>query len=519
MLDCTLRDGGYINDWKFGYNAIKGIIRKLERTGIEMIEVGFIKGEQYDIDSTLFPLIEDFKNVIENKVPGVMYVGMIDMNNPVPIEKISPYDGLSIDAIRVIFKKNRITEALDYCQKIIELGYKCFVNLVNSDLYSDVEFVETISLFNEINPTALSIVDTFGVIKKKQFCRLVSLADNNLKEGIMLCYHAHNNLQQALLNAEAMVEMNLQRDIVIDACVFGMGRGAGNLNLEVIADYLNENCDTSYCIDPILEIMDEYLVSFYRKKFWGYSMPLYLSALLNCHPNYAIYYAEKNCLTEKSFSGLLSSIATQDKSIFSKERADYYYKQYFCSEIDDSDDINELKRLLAGKQILLLCPGKNLNTYDKEIRKFIDENTIVISVNFYDRKWNPKYVISTNSRRFAKLFDMGVNDRIIATSNVYGYRNAKYVIDFNNFSGNHDDIDNNGGIIAIRFLHFLGVKNLMIAGMDGYSNENAGNYYIDGFESERNSIFNNRNNQVQGELDQLKKMVNIVFVTPSIYSC
>ena len=83
----------------------------------------------------------------------------------------------------------------------------------------------------------------------------------------MLAYHAHNNLQQAFGNAEALVEMNLKRDLIIDACVFGMGRGAGNLNLELFAEYMNENYDTHYKIEPMLEIMDEYLNDIYKNKF------------------------------------------------------------------------------------------------------------------------------------------------------------------------------------------------------------------------------------------------------------
>ena len=75
----------------------------------------------------------------------------------------------------------------------------------------------------------------------------------------MLGYHSHNNMQQAMGNASAFTEMHLHRDIILDACVFGMGRGAGNLNLELFAEYMNENFDKQYRIEPMLEIIDEYL--------------------------------------------------------------------------------------------------------------------------------------------------------------------------------------------------------------------------------------------------------------------
>ena len=297
LLDCTLRDGGYINDWNFGYNAIISTIEKLGQTGIEIIEVGFIKGNDYNPDKTLFPDTDCCKKVLINKNPKVQYVGMLDMSAPVPFERIKPRTEDSIDGIRVIFKKNKMNEAYEYCQYIKKQGYYLYVNFVSTDAYTDKEFIEGIEKFNTLKPYGVSIVDTFGLLKKRQLTHLVSIADNNLDKDIKLCYHAHNNLQQAFGNAEAMVEMLTTRDIVIDACVFGMGRGAGNLNLELFAEYMNENYGKNYLISPMLEVMDEYLQPFYKDKFWGYSLPLYLSASYGCHPNYAIYLAEKNTLS------------------------------------------------------------------------------------------------------------------------------------------------------------------------------------------------------------------------------
>lgn len=269
LLDCTLRDGGYVNDWKFGYNTICGFCKKIEKTGIEILEVGFLKGTFYDKDKAVFPKIEDFISVIQPKSDKMKYVAMLDMSAPVPLESIVPYDGKSVDGIRVIFKKDKLEEAYRYCEEIQRLGYFVSVNFVGTDTYTDQEFIEGIKKFNMLHPYAMAIVDTFGLIKKKQFMRLAYIADNNMEDGIMLGYHAHNNLQQAFANAEALVEMNLKRDLIIDACVFGMGRGAGNLNLELFAEHMNENYGTEYKIEPMLEIMDEYLSTFYKKKFWG----------------------------------------------------------------------------------------------------------------------------------------------------------------------------------------------------------------------------------------------------------
>lgn len=516
LLDCTLRDGGYINEWKFGKKAILQIISKLAKTGIEMIEIGFIKGDTYDPDRSLFPDIESFEEVLPEKNNKVLYVGMLDMSNPIPLDRIKDYDGKSIDGIRVIFKQDRIDEAFDMCRLIQKKGYKLFVNFVNTDCYTDKEFIEVIEKYNEISPTGMTIVDTFGTLKRKDFLRLVAIADNNMKDDIMLCYHAHNNLQQAFGNAEALVEMNLSRDIGIDACVFGMGRGAGNLNIELFADYMNQNYGTSYSITPMLEIMDEYLSDFYKTQFWGYSLPLYLSAIHGCHPNYAIYLAEKNKLTEKAFDELLRDISQEDKLIFNKEKAEYYYRKYMENYIDDSLAVKRLSALVRDKKVILLAPGRNLHIYNEKISGEIDSDTVIFSVNFYNDKYKPSYVFTGSIRRFEKLIKE-TNASIIATSNIPDCRLAQFVVNFSSYTGGDSKIFDDSGLMALRLLISIGVKSVYIAGMDGYDETGYKNYYEDGFESYRNESITGRNQVVLKELENIKKHLNMHFITPTVY--
>ena len=292
LLDCTLRDGGYINDWNFGEKAIRSIAKKMVLTGIEYFEVGFVRECDYDRNRSIFNGNDSIKDIIGPKQPHIHYTGMIDMGKPIALENLGERQEDGFDVFRVIFKKDKVDEAYTYIQDLIKLGYEVFAQPVGTDNYTDIEFIELIHRFNSLSIRAFYIVDSFGLIKKRDFLRLLQIADNNLKDDIMLGYHSHNNMQQAMGNASAMTEMNLQRDIIIDACVFGMGRGAGNLNLELFAEYMNENYGKRYRIEPMLEIIDEYLNDIYRKNFWGYSLPLYLSATNSCHPNYAIYFAD-----------------------------------------------------------------------------------------------------------------------------------------------------------------------------------------------------------------------------------
>lgn len=514
LLDCTLRDGGYVNDWNFGEETIRGFSRKIAQTGIEIFEVGFIKGDTYNPDRSVFPDIESITPMIQPKSENMKYVGMLDMSAPVPLERITPCSGDSVDGIRVIFKKDRIGEAYRYCRRIQELGYFVCVNVVGTDLYTDAEFIEVIEKFNALHPYALSIVDSFGLIKRKHFLRLAYLADHNLAEGIILAYHAHNNLQQAYGNAEALVEMNLKRDLMIDACVFGMGRGAGNLNLELFAEYMNENYNTHYKIEPMLEIMDEYLNEIYQTKFWGYSLPLYLSATTGSHPNYAIYLAGKNSLTVKAFNELLQSIPAGDKASFSREKAEKYYRAYQENYVDDKETVDELGARLEGKKILVLAPGRSLRTLSGQVREAA-EDAVVIAANFLAEEFHPDYIFSSNMRRFVKIQGK-TRAKCIVTSNMKEAAQHDYVVNFASYASKHADIIDNSALMLLKLLLAAGVKEVRIAGMDGYS-EVASDYYDREWNYDFSGEAERRNRLISGELEEIGRRLKLSFVTPTAY--
>lgn len=519
LLDCTLRDGGYVNDWNFGEIAIRGIVSSLEKSGIEMIEVGFLKGDLYDKNRSLFPDMQSVKNILRTKQARIKYVGMLDMSSPIPTERLGNCDGTALDGIRVIFKKNKIEEAYEYCRKIKTLGYMLFVNFVSTDQYTKEEFITSIQKFSKLNPDGVTIVDTFGLLKRKQFLEYVNIANSVLESNIMLCYHAHNNLQQAYGNAEAFVCLNLKRDIVIDTCVFGMGRGAGNLNLEIFADFLNEGYGKNYQIAPILDIMDLYLDKIYKTQYWGYSLPLYLSACLGCHPNYAIYLAEKNTLSQKAFGEILKSIRQEDKLVFDKKCAENYYKEYMENYVDDKETLNILSKTFKGRKVLLLAPGKSLKIHKDRIDNFIRwNNPIVLSVNFCASFYGAKYVFCSNMRRLAKL-DISDNIKVIATSNIKSaVGKVDYIVNFSSYRATQEEIIDNAGIMSIRLLVGLGVKEINIAGMDGFSDgEYGSNYFDEKFDLTYKDNNDEKNNFMAKEIADIARLVDVRFITPSIY--
>ena len=205
----------------------------------------------------------------------------------------------------------------------------------------------------------------------------------------------------------------------------------------------------------MLEVMDEYLQPFYKDKFWGYSLPLYLSASYGCHPNYAIYLAEKNTLSEKAFSELLQGISNEDKQVFSKDKADFYYKKYMNTFIDDKSDRSLLLNDLQNKRILLITPGKSLMDHYERVHDYIDDNTVIICVNFVDASLNPQYVFTSNERRFKEIKKMD-GTKLIITSNIKDSIKADYVVNYSSCVGKEGVVFDNAGLMALRLLHWSG---------------------------------------------------------------
>lgn len=153
ILDCTLRDGGYINDFKFGKNCITKIISQLTLAGLDIIEVGFLEDGEYDEENSIYNTVEQISAVLPVDKRKSMYVAMACYGE-YDLSQLSPYDGTSIEGIRVTFHYNEIEEALKYCRDIQKKGYKVFVQPVGTSSYTDEQLLSLIHKVNEMRPYA-----------------------------------------------------------------------------------------------------------------------------------------------------------------------------------------------------------------------------------------------------------------------------------------------------------------------------------------------------------------------------
>lgn len=519
VLDCTLRDGGYINDFQFGKEAIAKIISQLTEANIDIIECGFLEDCEYDENRSIFNRVEEIKPLIPQNRKNSLYVAMACYGE-YDLTKLSNYNGTSIDGIRVTFHYNEVDDALEYCKQIRDKGYKLFIQPVGTTSYSDKQLLTLIRKVNEIQPFSFYLVDTLGLMDQEEVLRMFYLVNHNLQPEICMGFHSHNNLQLSFSNCQKLAQLSTTRIISLDSSVYGMGRGAGNLNTELIANYLNKSKNTQYEIEPLLEIIDEFIIYIREKSEWGYSVPYYLAAINGCHPNYASYLSSKQTLTVKAISLILRMIEIEKRSLFDKELIECKYKEFQDREIDDSLTMEKLCSAIAGKNIMLMAPGRSLAEYEQKLLdKITKNNCIVMTVSFVPNFIKPDFVFLSNNKRYNTTFNLAdkfIN--LIHTSNIQiiGKDNC-FMVNYSDLLNAEDIIIDNSSLMALNLLIKLKPEKIYLAGLDGYTTDKE-NYY-----TERLNLIQNtetiiaQNKAMKNKIAELGKRLKIEFVTPSLY--
>lgn len=510
LLDCTLRDGGYINEWKWGYHTAKEIINLLVKANIDVVEVGFLKNvEDYNPDITTCNHIEELNRLLPSHKNDTIFSAMA-MRSNYDISKLTPYSGHGIEMIRVTAHDYDIMEGMDFAKEIKTKGYKLSINPINIMGYSDKQILWIIDQVNKIHPYQFSVVDTFGSMKRRDLDRIVSLVDNNLDKNIRLALHLHENMALGCLLAQNFADMHLGRPVAIDGSLMGMGRIPGNLPIELIADYLNEYVDKSYDIDYMMDAIEEYIAPIKGMSKWGYTPAYFLSARFNLHRNYAEYYLQKGDLTNRDINHILAGFDRDKATTFDVDYAERRYREYQNHNIDDTATRKILTNIFCGKTILIIAPGPTIKTHKNAILNYIEHyHPITIAANFIPESYDIEYAFFCNNKRFNKLEKR--NCKIIATSNLSGH-NVDYYIDYNSLSSVFN-LGGNSLMMLLNLFQDMNVGTVALAGADGFTADRS-NYYRSDIRS-RAKHDNGYNLTISKAIKNTR--LHIEFVTPSFY--
>lgn len=471
VLDVTLRDGGYINEWNFGLKNKKKIQSLLEESDVDYIECGFLQDGSFDSSISKYGTIQEANKLLPRKSLK-NYVLMANYGK-VDFEKLPDYCGYGVKFIRVTFHKEDMLNALKAAEVVKAKGYKVMLQPMVTNTYTDSEFEYLIKRANLMKPYAVYVVDSFGTMKRNDVLHYFKLLERLLDDDILLGFHSHNNLQLAFSNAITLLD-NSNRNFILDSSVYGMGRGAGNLNTELILQHLNTEFGSKYNIKPVLEIMDSVLNKIHQKTPWGYSLPNYLSAEHNCHPNYAKFLVEKNNLTLKQMDEIFSMIESKKKNEYDKNYIESLYLSYLSSMKSTENDFEKVKVLFDGKEIVVVAPGKSSQKHINEIQEMKQQGKTVVSVNFAFDDTITDYIFMGNIRRMSQL-DKEYSSRVIASSNIPDL-NVFAKVDYSSLLNSQEGVEDNSGFMLLKLLKQCHAKSICVYGMDEYKYDSAENY-------------------------------------------
>ncbi|RKD34825.1 aldolase catalytic domain-containing protein [Lacrimispora algidixylanolytica] len=521
VLDVTLRDGGCVNDFNFGQAYMESVLCALEKSRVDIIELGYIDAEKGS-EKGRTQFINDqviTQHFLRSKKAGVTYVAMMDYDK-FDLDNLQQRLESSIDGIRMAFHKNNCFDIISAGKKIIDKGYKFFIQPMTIMRYSDKELIEFIEKVNQELPdaTAFYIVDSFGEMRMNDMNRILNLVDHNLLSSMTIGFHSHNNLQLSYSNAVTFLQFPTNRNLILDCSIMGMGKGAGNLNTELFLEHLNLYYDKKYQITPLLEVIDKVINVIHNEMYWGYSVEYYLSSVNHCTPNYAGYFYQKHMLPVNQVAELLGMICDDKRNSFDKDYAEKLYQTYNSNKsFDDVNTIKKLQEKFINKRVVVIAPGKNVIRHIDNIEALIKEEDVVsVSLNNF-KIFDTDYIFTTRKDAYNTAVNAG--KMIIAPSSVTtDSMESIYVIDYKKWIVVDGETQDSSGVMIINLLKKCNVKEIFLAGFDGFSVNINENYYDITMRipvTEKQAIM--RNEFYREFLSKISKDIKITFLTESKY--
>ena len=304
---------------------------------------------------------------------------------------------------------------------------------------------------------------------------------------------------------------------MIDCSIMGMGKGAGNLNTELLLEHLNLFYGKKYNIAPLLEVADKVINQLHNEFYWGYAPEYYLSSTNHCTPSYASHFYNKHMLPIDQVGELLSMITEDKKISFDRKYAEELYRLYNETKaVDDSAVIRELSLELCDSNVLLIAPGKSVACFKERILSLVaQDNIISIGLNI---DFGFDYILTTRHEAYKQAVSEG--KKVIVPSNISkGGRGTVKIIDYKKWIEIDEGTHDSSAVMALNILKVCGVKEILLAGFDGFSVNINENYYDDNMRrpvnAEQAKI---RNDYYRGLIARIASSgVKVTFVTPSKY--
>ena len=284
VLDCTIRDGGLINNHFFTDEFVRAVYTALSEAGIDYMEMGYRSSRQVAPPSEFGPWKycddEKIREIIDGIESNVKLSIMVDAHRVIE-QQFAPADESPVDMIRIASYVKDIDKSIAMVNKCHDLGYETTVNIMAISAENEPDLIEGLKQLAKCPTETVYVVDSYGYFFCEQIEYSVKLYEKYLP-GKRIGIHCHNNQQLAYSNTIEGVRHNCN---LVDGSLYGIGRGAGNCCLELIVGFLK---NPKFCIEPILKVIQDYMIPMREELEWGYMIPYAVTGLLNQHPRSAI---------------------------------------------------------------------------------------------------------------------------------------------------------------------------------------------------------------------------------------
>ena len=292
IVDCTLRDGGLVNNFEFSDAFVKDLYYTNIKAGVDYMEFGYKASKEIfnpdDFGKWKFCKEEDIRAVVGDNNSGLKISVMADVGFADFKKDIINKNDSVIDMVRTAAYIHQIPAAIEMIQDAHDKGYETTVNIMAISKVREEDLEEGLRILAESDVDYIYLVDSFGAFYPEQIRRLTDKYMNIAQaHGKRIGIHAHNNQQLAFANT---IEALNNGASMLDATVSGMGRGAGNCYMETLLAFLR---NSKYNLVPIMDFVQKHIKAEMEKgNIWGYDIPYLLTGVMNSHPASAIRFMQ-----------------------------------------------------------------------------------------------------------------------------------------------------------------------------------------------------------------------------------
>lgn len=494
ILDCTLRDGGYYTNWDFPSSVVEAYIEAINQLPIDYLEVGYRNNpsEEYlgEFGYTPVCTLRNLRRKCTKKIVVMLNEKSTRIKDLEALLK--PIQGLA-DMIRIAIDPANFDRALILAKSVKKMGFEVGFNTMYMSKWNEYPgFLDKLSLLNGA-VDLFCMVDSFGGVTPEDVKRTLTIVKN--KTTVPIGFHGHNNLQLGLINTLTAIENGAD---FVDATILGMGRGAGNLNMELLLTFLNKNG-----IDVDFNVLGDVISAFhplFEKYNWGTNLPYMLSGANSLPQKEVMEWVSNRAY---SFNSIVRALDNKKNNIKDNARYPHFEPQ-------------------EAKKVLIIGGGNSCIEHQHAVKQYalLHPEMPIIFVTarhaaLYNSLPNPKYycLVGNEAKRLSRnISESDFNGtcllppypRIMGTEVPAYAERLTFELDAITFTQSYRD---SCTTVALQAALAMGAKEINVVGYDGYKGE---------ILSEKEMELSNENKVI---FENINKVQDVIMrsLTPTLY--